>query len=189
MKVISYFHGFKGEHSSKAKQLQTQFPDWEVIDFIQSYDMEKDEQKFLDILMRNDLESVFLISSSLGAIYCMYFALKYTNNCILINPSYFPEITLKSIIQEDYLDNLLNIKHEIEMFEYNEEYFNLFLANDDERIDFDFFIDKFKDFNSIYRFDDKGHKFKKIKKDLPLIKEIIDKSSNKSKSLQEIYPC
>jgi predicted esterase YcpF (UPF0227 family) len=136
MKTIIYFSGYGGHNSKKFQILKDYFKKCNVIEFAQSYNFSIDTEKLKKIINQHS-SNLFFISSSLGCIPGLYSAFLYNKDILLINPSFFPEETLKDCLKKSELNELMIFKDRIiDMLQTKEikTYIDLYLANDDERI-------------------------------------------------------
>ena len=173
--TVVYFHGFNGKNSKKYNIIKNYFPEYECLEFKQEYDWKVDFQQFDDLVNTRSIESLFILGSSLGSIYSIYFALKYSIRCLLINPSYFPENTLKNHLSPNNLQSFIEVKEMIETMDSKKasNLISLFLAKDDELLNFDNFIDKFNCITNIRWFNNKGHGFNNFQDNLTDVNKLI----------------
>ncbi len=174
MEKVVYFHGFGGENSEKYTILRDYYAPKgiEVVKFDEAYDFDIDEERFSDLLSTDGLTNVFIIGSSMGSLDTLYFALKHHLSCLVINPSYYPELTLKDTLSLKQHIFVKRIKSEISKLDYDEALINVFISEDDEVLDITQFVKTFKNFLSLKYFKNKGHRFNNMTENLEEIEQI-----------------
>jgi hypothetical protein len=174
--MIIYLHGFASSGQSlKVDLLREEFGDNEVIAPDLPFDPDKVENLVDEIIQDNwynKQHPIIFVGTSLGAFYANYFAHVYDCPAMLVNPSISPDITLKDriglnkrymsndefLVTLAHLDSLQRMKERIKE-SYNGRLINLFLAMNDEVIDYRDVIHNFPYFNSINVKVDGGHRF------------------------------
>jgi len=166
--ALLYFRGFhsrKCEHSAKYLKLKDYFDDTDVFEIELNYDNENDYMSSIETLCKK-YSRVGLVGDSLGAIPSLYLHSLTEYPLVLINPSYYPEITLKDDLSEEMKDEINFFKNKIEENK-SKLFFRFEQAKDDERVDYARFYEHFKFNAELVNFHEKGgHKFDCIDDDL-----------------------
>jgi len=156
--TIIYFATYKSPKArwtkfKKSEIIKEYFSDMNVIKFTQTLDTEKDIEKLTEIISEVDVNSLYLISSSLGIIPALYCYYKYDRPLVAINSNYFPAMTMKDVLTETELEENSKFKTEIknakESRTSNNSKISVFISLDDKKID-DFQRSKF---NEIFKDD------------------------------------
>lgn len=180
MITILYFHGYNGENSVKYEILKDYFAKEgvEVVKIIQTYDRRADADRVAKAMAqakkKDWLGKFFIVGSSLGCVYSMFYSLKLQIPCLLINPAYEVEERLKGRMEPEKLETMLEVLRRIDEMPYIPALFNVFLAEDDELLTFDKFLADFRIFRTIKRFPDKGHGFKNFQENVEEVGYIMD---------------
>ena len=146
--MILYIHGFgSSAEGTKSKQFREYFKTLgeSFIAPLLSYIPALAIGTLEDIIEASS-EDVKIIGSSLGGFYSMYLAQKYNLKAVLINPSIYPEITLKRAIGHgmSYYDNSTyewNLLHVESLKKYKTDKLNqknimLLLQKGDDLLDY-----------------------------------------------------
>lgn len=176
--TLVYIHGLNGHNSDKAKQLKEHFKDYDVInpqlELEPNTTIKQLEEILSSIYRDNKNSSVYIVGSSLGGFYALYFANTYGYPVFLINPSLHPEISLFNKIPSEYIEQLKLLQNKIDTSKYTNRFINAFLANDDELLNHSKFITTFKNIHTLKSFDNVGHRFTRFDElVIPLIENII----------------
>ena len=165
--LIVYFRGYnwkETEHSTKYKTIKNVFKYCDVLQFdITSMDIDVMEYA---LKRYSTMYNTFsFIGDSMGSILALYFQIvfqKFENkevSLILINPSYYPEITLGDDLSPKIKRALLNCKKIINTNK-NKLSINLFISLDDVRINYKVFKNEFnKQIKHLYKYKTGGHNF------------------------------
>lgn len=139
--LILYLAGYNGHNSQKFQVIKNFFENScvECRQFDQTLDFELDKIELEKIV---DGRTVKLIASSLGCLSALWLHFKYRFEIVLINPSFFPEETLKDSLSDVEIENIRRFKKEIYEMRYG-KYLRVFVAEDDERVDYKRFLDVF----------------------------------------------
>lgn len=146
--LLLYFAGYQGHNSQKFQVVKDFFENdhCECRQFDQTLDFEQDKSELLKIVAegKNLAErKVYMIASSLGCLSALWLHFKHQFPLVLINPSFFPEETLKDSLSRQELENIKRFKKEIEDIRTGKEIY-LFAAEDDERVDYRRFAEHFE---------------------------------------------
>jgi len=149
MKHISiYFRGFnhKNEPTSNKYELLKKWQNsncgkWIMVD--QNLDNPQETIEEVESLI-SDYDKIFIIASSMGCLSALYFSFVKNSEIVLINPSFYPENTLKDSFTELELRNIAEMKDRV-LAARNGKKINLLIAEDDELIDSKPFVDLFRD--------------------------------------------
>lgn len=139
-KIIIYFNGYNGRNSNKFRQIETYFKGFgiKVIQYDQTLDFLVDINNINSLLNKYKNYNIKFIGSSLGCIPAIYHSLDRGIDTVLINPSFFPEQTLGSLLKPTQLDSIIEYKKHIcdymnnDCFEFKK--LNIYVSEDDERI-------------------------------------------------------
>ena len=155
--MIIYIHGFGGNgEGSKARAFREFYKDKDESFIAPSLSYIPDLAiKTLEELIESYGRDVKLIGSSLGGFYTIYLANKYKLKAVLINPSVFPYLTLKSVLGNApsfYDDSSFTwMESHIEMLKKYETKvdkqsdFMLLVQKGDELLNFEEAVDKLPD--------------------------------------------
>lgn len=188
---ILYIHGTNGRKSNKVRILKemvkSNFNDGEVEveefkqDILSPLNTFNNLCKYVEDFYNNEKGRLFLIGSSRGGLLAFLISQIYDIPVLLINPLLSKS---KKKIKDDIVSNIeeqLNIDNDIDLLlskidevEYNPYITNFFLSNNDEIVDNERTVDKFKHFNVMKHFDD-NHRFEHFDKITLDIKDIITK--------------
>ena len=140
-KIILYFRGFPRKKpqgsSSKLRQLRHEYTNTDFGElFIDDMSIE-----YLSTLKDQiqHYETVVLIGESMGCLSAMYLRTIISNRYIvlaLLNPSYYPEETLKSALTDEEMQATLSIKEKIESVNNIDYKIYLYQCQDDDRVDY-----------------------------------------------------
>ncbi len=139
-KRIIYFAGFKGHRSNKFEIIK-EFFTTECVQFDQTLDFAKD---IIEIENLIENHQAYIIASSMGCLTALYTHFKYNCPIVLINPSLFPDITLKEVLSDSEIESIRNIRACLLNKKTGKE-INLYIAEDDERVNHDRFIEQFEE--------------------------------------------
>ena len=137
---IIYFGGFNStQESTKYKLFKEKFANsFTEIELI-SPEFNNFENIKLKLEQESKTKKLFFLSSSLGCIMGIYFAGLYKNSIAVINPSYFPEETLKDkLSKSDY-----EVINHIKSFHFNDKY--IFVYRSKDEVVNDVLFEKFKE--------------------------------------------
>lgn len=172
--MIVYLHGFGSSgNSEKAQALIDRFgrdnvwnPDL-PIDPVDVIKLVSDKIRSKNIEMSSKL--VF-VGTSLGAFYATYFSLVFDAPCVIVNPSVLPYKSLSHgtytnhVTKEEFTVSLCNL-NELEHMKnvcdeiYEGPLINLFVAKDDEVLDYNQMLNYYKYTNSTLVTETGGHRF------------------------------
>jgi uncharacterized protein len=176
--VIVYLHGFASSgNSAKAQALIDCFgvdnvwnPDL-PIDPDQVSKMVKD--KIGDwFIHRADQEKLVFVGTSLGAFYATYFGLLYDAPFVIVNPSVFPDQSLSAklgtntnhVTNEEFMVRLCDLKRlsiikDTIVSQYQGSLAHMFVAKDDDVIDYNDMIAAYPHAASLVIKETGGHRF------------------------------
>lgn len=165
-KRILYFAGYKGHRSNKFEIIKEYFTSYECIQFDQTLDFAKDIIQLEKLIVHSETA---MIASSMGCLTAIYIHFKYRLPIVLINPSLFPDETLSDELSETEKSGIQNMRTCLIEMKTGKE-INLFISEDDERVNHDRFIEHFAD-NIQYsdRSPIGGHSYSIIKQKLKLM--------------------
>lgn len=177
--TLVYIHGLNGHNSKKALQLKEHFEKYTVITPKLSKNpsevIKKLEGIFFSLISANNDSSVYIVGSSLGGFYSLYFSAIYGHTVFLVNPSLHPEVSLVGKVSNKYIEQFKLLQDTIKYSKYTNRFINAFLAKDDEILDHSEFIDTFKNIHTLKLFDNVGHRFNNFDMlVIPLIDDIIN---------------
>jgi uncharacterized protein len=188
--MVIYIHGFSSSaNSTKGQILKEYFAGRKKV-FTPGLPEEPDKtmQVLEELINSAKGEKVLLVGSSLGGFYALVLQSKYKNLCtVLINPALYPYEQLKSFIgkninrgngeefewKEEYLHQLKKLNDEINF--KNLDGVMLFLAKDDELIDYKETLKLLGKAEKVNIFDDAGHQFSRFNEVLDGIYEFYKK--------------
>lgn len=138
-KRIIYFSGFQ-EHQSELYDAFLNYFDCEVVHYSPLLDFDTDIKAIDELICSRE---VYLISSGMGCLPAMYLHFKYGFPIVLINPSYYPEITHQFELTEQNQNIYISIfKSRIRKMK-KECTLNLFQNMQVETVDPEVFSDEF----------------------------------------------
>ncbi|PKL84504.1 MAG: hypothetical protein CVV22_12620 [Ignavibacteriae bacterium HGW-Ignavibacteriae-1] len=162
-----YFAGFKHpnaieDNSKKQKYeiFQSLFEETIKVDYNDEPigKLEKLIEKYI-----SENKKIYLLGFSIGSIKSLYLHFKYDIPILLINPSFFPEITLQAYLSQNEIDNIIDLKNNIKNLKHkNKPYsnFSVLLSKDDEVITYDKFLNIFNTYiKYVEWFENSGHSF------------------------------
>lgn len=177
--MIVYLHGFASTGvSDKVDSLRSRYGD-QVVSPDLPFDPDEVCVLVKDIVYnyfrnRKDNEKLIFVGTSLGAFYANYFGHFYDCPVVLVNPSVYPNESLKSklgvnrnyVTKEEFFVSLAHLETLESMRHYvNENYsgylVNLFLAKDDDVIPYDIALQAYTYPASLTVTDDGGHRYNK----------------------------
>lgn len=195
MSTIIYLHGFASKgNSAKSAALVSEFG----ADAVYAPDLPIDPDdtiKVVSSIVRSvNSYPIIFVGTSLGGFWANYFAQKFDASCVIVNPSVTPEVTMASrvgklqpnystgediTVTDEIVTKFQKYKDEA-MALYNGALVNLFLAKDDNIIDYQQVLQYLKYYNSLTVTDDGGHRYD-TKWDLVVnkVKELINNQSTK----------
>lgn len=140
--MLLYFAGYKGHNSTKFQIIKDFYKDnfVDCVQFDQTLDFEADKAAIEKLIEGRDVK---IIASSLGCLSALWLHFKYKFEIVLINPSLFPEETLKDSLSSQEIENIRRFKNEIYEMRYG-KMICLYVAEDDERVDYRRFLDVFE---------------------------------------------
>lgn len=174
MPTVIYLHGFASKGTSeKSAALISEFGSDQV--YAPDLPIDPDETiKIVSSIVHSvSRYPIVFVGTSLGGFWANYFAQKFDANCVIVNPSVAPEITMASrvgqrlknyatgediTITDDMVTQFKRYKDEA-MTLYNGALVHLFLAKDDDIIDYRQSIEYLKYYNSLTVTEDGGHKY------------------------------
>lgn len=167
--LLLYFAGFGGHKSHKFQVVKDFFENdfVECRQFDQTSDFEQDKAELEKII---DGRKVYMIASSLGCLSALWLHFKHRYPLVLINPSFFPEETLRDCLSEREIENIKRFKKEIYEMRYGKQ-ISVFVAEDDERLDYKRFLDVFDPW--IFKTTispDGGHSFTDLRRYIPYMR-------------------
>lgn len=162
-----YFAGFKHpnaiEDNSKKQKYEifkTLFDETIKIDYNDG-PIEKLELLIEKYISEN--KKIYLLGFSIGSIKSLYLHFKYDIPILLINPSFFPEITLQAYLPQSEINYIINLKNNIlNMMQNNKtnSNFSVLLSKDDEVITYDKFLNIFNPYVKYVEWvENSGHSF------------------------------
>jgi predicted esterase YcpF (UPF0227 family) len=171
--VIIYFHGFGSVGDTpKSFKLKEKFGADNVI----APDLPIDPIeviKLVDDIVNNltNCNDIVFVGTSLGGFYANYFSKKYRLNCVLINPSTNPSLTLKRKlglntnyatkktfeVKQEYIDSWREMEEEV--LNTDNSLVHLFLAKNDEVLNYHAALNMFFDSHEIKITDNGGHRY------------------------------
>ncbi len=165
-KRIIYFAGYKGHRSNKFEIIKEYFTSYECIQFDQTLDFAKDIIQLEKLIVNSETA---IIASSMGCLSALYIHFKYRLPIVLINPSLFPDETLSDELTETEKSGIRNMRACLFEMKAGKE-INLFIAEDDERVNHKRFIEQFADnIQFINRSPIGGHSYSIIKQKLKVM--------------------
>ena len=165
-KRIIYFAGYKGHRSNKFEIIKEYFTSYECIQFDQTLDFVRDIIQLEKLIVNSETA---IIASSMGCLTALYMHFKYSLPIVLINPSLYPDETLKTEFTDSEIQTIKNIRACLISMKTRKE-INLFIAEDDERVNHDRFFEQFKEnIQFIDRSPIGGHSYSILKQKLKLM--------------------
>lgn len=174
MATIIYLHGFASKGTSaKSAALISEFRSDQVYAPDLPIDPDDTIKVVSSIVHAASSYPIVFVGTSLGGFWANYFAQKFDANCVIVNPSVAPEITMASrvgqclknyatgddiVITHDMVTKFQQYKDEA-MVLYNGALVNLFLAKDDDIIDYRQSLEYLKYYNSLTLTEDGGHRY------------------------------
>lgn len=165
--TILYLHGWASSGDSvKSRSLKHVFKSHTVIAPDLSVNPADVVKQITDLKITD--YPLIIVGTSLGGFYANYFANMFNAPCFLINPSTNPVNTLENKVglNKNYATG--------KTFEFKSEYLNefakmdvhcdpslitLFVAENDNVLDYNLAVEKFTDCNAMYIMEDGGHRF------------------------------
>lgn len=184
--TITYLHGFNSDGTGfKSEQLEEHFPDAQLL----APDLDANPEVVVAQvreLLKEVPPPLYLIGSSLGGFYALYFSAVLQVPCFLYNPSLRPHATLHRGIgrhqtwikgrdyhfKEDYLTILERLKQEADPLT-QPALLNFFLATDDDVLDLKPIPKMYPDANHLSWHKKVGHGFSKFKATLPTVEQLM----------------
>lgn len=174
--MILYVHGFGSSgNSNKAQILRKSFPGVHV----EAPDLPLEPNAVISKLKKiitGQNRPILIIGSSLGGFYATYIASRFDLRNILINPSVEPWLTLPendNSYPEKYIEQLKEIDKKQKKSELNTVLTTVFLAKNDERLDYKLAKKKYKYAEVILR-SSGGHQYINFKDDIDYIRKIYN---------------
>ena len=197
MATIVYLHGFASTGvSPKSNKLIKEFPNDTII--CRDLPFSPDEVVALigDIVHNTKDFPVIFVGTSLGGFWANYFAQKFDAPCVLVNPSVNPDETMKARVGKTVLNYktgaLIPVtERDVERFKFFKEdaralqngaLVHLFLAKDDDLLDYRTALKEFEHHMSCTVTQDGGHRYD-MHWDLVVahIKHLLDAPNDTSK--------
>ena len=172
--TIIYLHGFASTGNSKKSQsLKEHFGQ----DRVYAPDLPTDPDQVISII--DTIVSgvshypLIFVGTSLGGFWANYFAQKYDAIAVLVNPSVNPDQTMKARIgvplvnyateepiniTQDHVNKFAQCKEEAAAL-YNGNLVHVFLAKDDNTVDYTIALEELKYFKSCTITEDGGHRY------------------------------
>lgn len=189
MATIIYLHGFASSGKGfKPDALRKAFPECVVF----SPDLPVDPDKvvsMIDALVRHAVEfPVVFVGTSLGGFWANYFAHKWDAPCVIVNPSTAPSKTMFERVGKEIKNYATGEKVEVTMRDvntfalremeaaelHNGALVNVFVAKDDDVVDYKETLDALRFTKSMTVLEDGGHRFEAHwDKVLDKVKEIL----------------
>lgn len=193
--MIVYLHGFGSTgNSAKVKKLRKVFGDENVL----SPDLPMDPKQVSELIsnfvgdyfskyweanqpgfdvIEYYYKRIVFVGTSLGAFYARYFSHLYDCPAVLVNPSVYPNETLRAklgvnqnyvsgeefLVTIAHLEEFSRIRNETEKLSLYEtdRAISLFLAKDDEVIPYEISLQTYNNVGYVKTMDDGGHRFDK----------------------------
>jgi len=174
MYTVIYFHGFASVgDSEKSRALRARFGD----DYVKSPDLPICPQQILkqaDQLIRScSHHPIVLVGTSLGGFWANYLAHKYDAPCVLVNPCVSPSASLRKYLGREVRNyrtgELLSInERDLEVYAdleqdvpeiYNGYSVNLFVARDDEVLNYKDMLNYYEYTRDLVITDTGGHRY------------------------------
>jgi predicted esterase YcpF (UPF0227 family) len=174
--MIIYLHGFASSgNSAKAQALIDRFG----VDNVWNPDLPTDpgqvtemiHKKLIGWVPRSD-EKLMFVGTSLGAFYATYFGLLYDAPFVIVNPSVFPDkslsdklgVNINHVTKEEFMVSLCDLEQLSHMKKvivtlYEGRLANLFVAKDDDVIDYNDMLTAYPHAASIVIKETGGHRF------------------------------
>jgi uncharacterized protein len=178
--MIIYLHGFASSgKSDKAQKLIDRFGQ----DSVWNPDLPHDPKLVCELVKdkisdwftnstQPSQEKLIFVGTSLGAFYATYFAFLFDAPCVIVNPSVLPHDSLKRklgknknhVTQEEFVVSLCDLD-ELELLKnscirnYNGSLVTLFIAKDDEVLDYKQILDYYMYTKSTTVMETGGHRF------------------------------
>lgn len=174
MPTIIYLHGFASAGvSAKSNRLVEEFGADNVLRPDLPIDPDQTVALVTSLVHAAKDYPIVFVGTSLGGFWANYFAQKFDAPCILVNPSVDPELTMKARVGQQLTNYktgaVINITDDIvEKFKrykaeasdlYNGALVNLFLAKNDELLDYRSAETALKYCNSCSITEDGGHRY------------------------------
>ena len=173
MSTIVYLHGFASVgKSSKSDQLIKEFVEDNV--YAPNLPIDPDETvTVVSEIVRNSTSfPVVFVGTSLGGFWANYFSQKFDAPCVIINPSINPDISMAArlgsnrnyltgediIITADIVEKFKKYKNEASSL-YNGALVNIFLAKDDDVINYEETCKTLIYYNSLTITETGGHRY------------------------------
>lgn len=176
MPSVIYLHGFASSGvSPKSQALVEAFGSENVFAPDLPIDPDETVKVIKDIVSQIKNFPIIFVGTSLGGFWANYFAQKYDAKCVIVNPSTSPDITMSKrvnqpvkhyktnediVVTNEIVDKFTQYKKELDYL-YNGYLVNVFLAEDDDIIDYKLTIDYLEYYNSMTITPDGGHRYNK----------------------------
>lgn len=176
MSTIIYLHGFASTGiSGKSDLLLAEFGSDSVLRPDLPIDPDQTVQLINSLVHQVSTYPVIFVGTSLGGFWANYFAQKFDAPCVIVNPSVSPDLTMANrvgmslsnyktgediSITNDIVQKFKKYKEEAEAL-YNGALVNVFLAENDEVIDYNLAKDYFKFNRSMTITPTGGHRYDK----------------------------
>ena len=134
-------------------------------------------EKIIDKIVQENKEfPLVFVGSSLGGFWANYFGQKYDAPCILVNPAPTPSIALKKYgVPQSEIDGYIPLEKKLYFRNTNGALINVFLAKDDDIVNFKESIDAYPYLRFIKMFPDGGHRLKEHWPDvMDRVAELLD---------------
>lgn len=176
--MIVYLHGFASSGKSpKVDMLKQRFGDANVLAPDLPFDPVKVKEIVHDIVMdfyKNGKGKLIFVGTSLGGFYATYFSKVYDCPAVIVNPSVNPTeslndkvgVNVNHVTREEFLVSIVDLNtlgtwRKTIKENYNGKLVNLFVAKDDEVLDYQMMLDAYPHTNHVTITDDGGHRYNK----------------------------
>lgn len=174
MSTIIYLHGFASVgKSAKSDALIAEFGSDNVYAPNLPIDPDDTFKIVSDIVHNATSFPVMFVGTSLGGFWANYFAQKFDAHCVIVNPSVNPDVTMEArvgTVNTNYLtgEDIVITPEIVQKFKkykdeantlYNGSLVNIFLAKDDDVIDYNNTLKTLTYYNSLTITDDGGHRY------------------------------
>lgn len=144
-KIGVYFSGYnQNEKSKKYEIFKKRFHNIKTIKIDFTTNLSDIYTKIEEL---NNSYDMYMLGSSIGCLLGLYSYFKFDRPLTLINPSFFPEITLHNVLSKEEKETIKYLQDDIIHLQKDNtptKSLILFLAKNDERINFDDFLHLFE---------------------------------------------
>ena len=189
MTVLLYLHGFASSgNSTKVEHIRKAFPDHIVIAPNLSPQAARTKLQLTNLvenLIAEHSGDVLVMGTSLGGFWADYISLKYELKGLIINPSTTPHLTLRKYIGQT-IDGFKWVEPDCDDY-FDVWYENLWssrkisksprtvlLAKDDDILNYDIAVNKYRDTAKVVLFDSGGHRFERYDDICKHIRELLN---------------